>query len=229
MTNMLRARKGFTLIELLIVVVIIGILAAIAIPKFANTKSKAYVTAMKSDLRNLVTAEEAFFSDSTYYTTATVLVARNGFKNSSGVGVPGVTPGAGYWSATVTLVVGLILMAVGVGVDRIYGFWVHVVAGLTIGGALLWFSHTSTTDWVLIGLVTDGATPTRALRAVPLTGPLEEDHPAMASVSFAVGSSRGGAEASARADAGAEMMGGPSPGTMVPSRRRRRPQLRLVK
>ena len=73
---MLRNRKGFTLIELLIVVVIIGILAAIAIPKFANTKSKAYVTAMKSDLRNLVTAEEAFFSDSTYYTTATILVAQ---------------------------------------------------------------------------------------------------------------------------------------------------------
>jgi type IV pilus assembly protein PilA len=99
---MLRNRKGFTLIELLIVVVIIGILAAIAIPKFANTKSKAYVTAMKSDLRNLVTAEEAFFSDSTYYTTATTLVSRNGFKNSSGVGVPVVVPGAGYWSATVT-------------------------------------------------------------------------------------------------------------------------------
>ena len=57
-------RKGFTLIELLIVVVIIGILAAIAIPKFANTKSKAYITAMKSDLRNLVSAEESFFSDS---------------------------------------------------------------------------------------------------------------------------------------------------------------------
>src|SRR4051794_36324990 len=95
-------RKGFTLIELLIVIVIIGILAAIAIPKFANTKSKAYVTAMKSDLRNLVTAEEAFFSDSTYYTTAARLVARNGFKNSSGVGVPTAVTGAGYWSATVT-------------------------------------------------------------------------------------------------------------------------------
>ena len=44
-------------------VVIIGILAAIAIPKFANTKEKAVVAGMKSDLRNLVTAQEGFFSD----------------------------------------------------------------------------------------------------------------------------------------------------------------------
>ena len=64
----MRTRKGFTLIELLIVVVIIGILAAIAIPKFANTKQKAYVTSMKSDLRNLVTAQEAYFADSSQYT-----------------------------------------------------------------------------------------------------------------------------------------------------------------
>jgi type IV pilus assembly protein PilA len=64
-------RKGFTLIELLIVVVIIGILAAIAIPKFANTKEKAVLASMKSDLRNLVTAQEAFFSDNqTYASTA---------------------------------------------------------------------------------------------------------------------------------------------------------------
>ena len=62
-------RKGFTLIELLIVVVIIGILAAIAIPKFANTKGKAYIASMKSDLRNLVTAEEAYFADSVKYST----------------------------------------------------------------------------------------------------------------------------------------------------------------
>src|SRR5256885_314837 len=62
-------RKGFTLIELLIVVVIIGILAAIAIPKFANTKGKAYLASMKSDLRNLVTAEEAYFADSVKYST----------------------------------------------------------------------------------------------------------------------------------------------------------------
>jgi type IV pilus assembly protein PilA len=62
-------RKGFTLIELLIVVVIIGILAAIAIPKFANTKEKAVLASMKSDLRNLVTAQEAFFSDNQTYAT----------------------------------------------------------------------------------------------------------------------------------------------------------------
>jgi type IV pilus assembly protein PilA len=64
---MLRNKKGFTLIELLIVVVIIGILAAIAIPKFASTKQKAYMAAMKSDLKNFVTSEESYFSDHNTY------------------------------------------------------------------------------------------------------------------------------------------------------------------
>ncbi len=64
---MKRTRKGFTLIELLIVVVIIGILAAIAIPKFAETKQKAYITAMKSDLKNMVSSAESKFSDDATY------------------------------------------------------------------------------------------------------------------------------------------------------------------
>jgi type IV pilus assembly protein PilA len=64
-------RTGFTLIELLIVIVIIGLLASIAIPKFSNTKEKAYVASMKSDLRNLMTAEEAYFADSLGYTNQT--------------------------------------------------------------------------------------------------------------------------------------------------------------
>ncbi|MEP6494119.1 MAG: prepilin-type N-terminal cleavage/methylation domain-containing protein [bacterium] len=94
---MLKLRKGFTLIELLIVVVIIGILAAIAIPKFANTKSKAYITAMKSDLRNLVTAEEAFFSDSSKYTAT---IGQLKYQASTGTVAPTITTGAGLWSAT---------------------------------------------------------------------------------------------------------------------------------
>src|SRR2546426_8492067 len=91
-------RKGFTLIELLIVVVIIGILAAIAIPKFANTKEKAYIGAMKSDLRNLATAEEAFFYDSSTYTPN--LNAMNNFKASTGVSLTVNEATAQGWSAT---------------------------------------------------------------------------------------------------------------------------------
>jgi prepilin-type N-terminal cleavage/methylation domain-containing protein len=57
----LRAKRGFTLIELLVVVVIIGILAAISIVTFQSTKGKANFAAMRSDLHQLSTAEEAFF------------------------------------------------------------------------------------------------------------------------------------------------------------------------
>ena len=103
-------RKGFTLIELLIVVVIIGILAAIAIPKFANTKQKAIVASMKSDLRNLVTAQEAFFSDNNDYAGLVGLVQANG---TGGAGQVTFTPSTGNvlvltyvdaagWTATMT-------------------------------------------------------------------------------------------------------------------------------
>jgi len=63
-------RKGFTLIELLIVVVIIGILAAIAIPKLASTKERAIMASMKTDLRNLVTAQEGFYFDNENYASS---------------------------------------------------------------------------------------------------------------------------------------------------------------
>ena len=70
------SNKGFTLIELLIVVVIIGILAAIAIPKFANTKEKAVLASMKTDLRNIVTSQEGFYFDNNDYAGGTTAGAQ---------------------------------------------------------------------------------------------------------------------------------------------------------
>ena len=58
----------------------------------------------------------------------------------------------GNWSAIVTLFFGLVAMLVGLGADRVYGFWVQVVAGLTIGGALLTFWHSSDFDWIMIAI-----------------------------------------------------------------------------
>jgi type IV pilus assembly protein PilA len=91
--------QGFTLIELLVVVVIISILAAIAIPKFNNTKGKAQVTKLKSDLRNMATAQESYFYDNAMYTTN--LAALN-MTPSDGVVFTTVTSSVSGWSAIVT-------------------------------------------------------------------------------------------------------------------------------
>jgi type IV pilus assembly protein PilA len=97
--EMAAKRTGFTLIELLIVVVIIGILAMIAIPKFQNTKGKANVTAIKSDLRNLATAEEAYLFDNDTYTS--VVTALN-YNTSPGVVLSITNATASGWAATAT-------------------------------------------------------------------------------------------------------------------------------
>ena len=104
---MQRNDKGFTLIELLIVVVIIGILAAIAIPKFASTKDKAYVAAMKSDLRNLATYEEQYAADNNggyFGGSATMAAPLQGFTPSQNVTMAATAvagPPAG-WTAVAT-------------------------------------------------------------------------------------------------------------------------------
>lgn len=91
--------KGFTLIELLIVVVIIGILAAIAIPKFSQTREKAYVSAMKSDLKNLASQQEIYYADHYVYTSNSTNL---GFANSEGVTLGTITVTGVGWSATAT-------------------------------------------------------------------------------------------------------------------------------
>src|SRR3954462_14945742 len=90
----MRNRKGFTLIELLIVVVIIGILAAIAIPKFSSVKQKGYKTQAIAELQSIKTAEETFFTDSNRYGQITELAS---YSHTSSVGSPNVTPSTSYW------------------------------------------------------------------------------------------------------------------------------------
>jgi prepilin-type N-terminal cleavage/methylation domain-containing protein len=93
--------KGFTLIELLIVVVIIGILAAIAIPKFANTKSKAVVSAMRSDLRNLASVQETYWTNNQIYYGGVIPDLPNfQFSPTQGVTITIAFADAAGWSAT---------------------------------------------------------------------------------------------------------------------------------
>ena len=94
-----RSREGFTLIELLIVVVIIGILAAIAIPQFQNTKGKAYTATLKSDLKNVASMQEDFFY---YNETYAGNMGALAFSSTNGVTISIAEADGRGWSATST-------------------------------------------------------------------------------------------------------------------------------
>jgi len=82
----MKASQGFTLIELMIVVAIIGILAAIAIPQFSAYRTKAFNSSALSDLRNIATGEEAYYVDQQVYVNLPAIV---GFSASL-ANLPGV-------------------------------------------------------------------------------------------------------------------------------------------
>ena len=85
---------------LLVAFFVIGIIAAIAIPKFANTKEKAYLAAMRSDLRNLSSAQELYFVDHRTYTPR--IDALSGFVLTTGVELDGpIQADSSGWTATV--------------------------------------------------------------------------------------------------------------------------------
>ena len=86
LSKMVKKNEGFTLIELMIVIAIIGILAAIAIPQFSAYRQRSYNSSANADLRNAATAQEAYYVDNmTYTSTEANLVGTYGLFTSRGV------------------------------------------------------------------------------------------------------------------------------------------------
>ncbi len=99
---MRRAPRGFTLLELLVVVAIIGVLAVMAVPRFANSTEKGYTAMMKGDLRNVAVAQEAYFYDNSTYYDGPIPSAGLTHDPSGGVSLVLQDVSGSGWAATAT-------------------------------------------------------------------------------------------------------------------------------
>lgn len=95
-------RYGFTLIELVMVVVIVGLLTAIAIPRVQTVRGSAFIAAMKADLRNFAVAEESYLYDFQAYAGNVATLQARGYEVSPGVAVLVNEATPMGWSATVS-------------------------------------------------------------------------------------------------------------------------------
>jgi type IV pilus assembly protein PilA len=94
--------KGFSLLELLVVVAIIGLLAAVAIPQFSSYRSRAVDSQMKSDLKNAALAMDSYFAENKVYPTTVASIVSAGFNQTEGVALTIAVPTPSSFRLTAT-------------------------------------------------------------------------------------------------------------------------------